>query len=95
MRPYQIVATERILDRIKIADNYKKYGSVAGGGYIWHTSRNYVLIDDLKCIVMNATLVNKRNILAFSIITSQHLYMIFLNQCRISILLRRAAKALF
>lgn len=38
MRPYQIVATERILDRIKIADNYKKYGSVAGGGYIWHTT---------------------------------------------------------
>ena len=30
MRPYQIVATERILNRIEIANNYKKYGSVAG-----------------------------------------------------------------
>ncbi len=38
MRPYQITATERILSRIDIANNYKKYGSVAGGGYIWHTT---------------------------------------------------------
>ena len=38
MRPYQIVATERILNRIEIAHNYKKYGTVAGGGYIWHTT---------------------------------------------------------
>lgn len=38
MRPYQITATERILNRIEIANNYKKYGSVEGGGYIWHTT---------------------------------------------------------
>lgn len=38
MRPYQITATERILNRIEIANNYKKYGTVAGGGYIWHTT---------------------------------------------------------
>ena len=38
MRPYQITATERILNRIEVATNYKKYGSVAGGGYIWHTT---------------------------------------------------------
>ena len=38
MRPYQIVATERILNRIEIANNYKKYGTIAGGGYIWHTT---------------------------------------------------------
>ena len=38
MRPYQIVATERILNRVEIANNYKKYGTVAGGGYIWHTT---------------------------------------------------------
>lgn len=37
MRPYQITATERILNRIEIAHNYKKYGNVAGGGFIWHT----------------------------------------------------------
>lgn len=38
MRPYQITATERILNHIEIANNYKKYGDVAGGGYIWHTT---------------------------------------------------------
>lgn len=38
MRPYQITATERIINRIEIANNYKKYGTVAGGGYIWHTT---------------------------------------------------------
>mgnify|MGYP000936083409 FL=1 len=38
MRPYQIIATERIINRIEIAHNYKKYGSVDGGGYIWHTT---------------------------------------------------------
>ena len=38
MRPYQITATERILNRIDIANNYKKYGDIAGGGYIWHTT---------------------------------------------------------
>lgn len=38
MRPYQITAVERILNRIEIANNYKKYGTVEGGGYIWHTT---------------------------------------------------------
>lgn len=38
MRPYQITATERILNRIEIAHNYKKYGNIAAGGYIWHTT---------------------------------------------------------
>lgn len=38
MRPYQIVATERILNRLQIAHNYKTYGTVEGGGYIWHTT---------------------------------------------------------
>ena len=38
MRPYQITATERIINRIVIANNYKKYGTVQAGGYIWHTT---------------------------------------------------------
>ena len=38
MRPYQIVATERILGRINVANNYKSYGSIDAGGYIWHTT---------------------------------------------------------
>ncbi|MGL4662887.1 MAG: type I restriction endonuclease subunit R [Culicoidibacterales bacterium] len=38
MRPYQIVATEAILNRIEIATNYKMYGSIEAGGYVWHTT---------------------------------------------------------
>ncbi|GAA3871164.1 type I restriction endonuclease subunit R [Leifsonia kafniensis] len=38
MRPYQIVATERILQRIDIATNYKKLGTLEAGGYVWHTT---------------------------------------------------------
>lgn len=38
MRPYQITATERIINRINVAYNYKKFGTVAAGGYIWHTT---------------------------------------------------------
>jgi len=38
MRPYQIVATERILQRIVTATNHVQLGTVAAGGYIWHTT---------------------------------------------------------
>ena len=48
MRPYQIVATERILNRIEIANNYKKYGTVAGGGYIWHTTGSCKTLTSFK-----------------------------------------------
>jgi type I restriction enzyme, R subunit len=38
MRPYQIVATEKILSRIETSSNYKKYGTIDAGGYVWHTT---------------------------------------------------------
>lgn len=38
MRPYQIAATERILRHIEVSNNYKTYGKIEGGGYIWHTT---------------------------------------------------------
>ena len=38
MRPYQIAATERIISRINVSNNYKTYGSIQGGGYVWHTT---------------------------------------------------------
>ncbi|MDO5644871.1 MAG: type I restriction endonuclease subunit R [Dermabacter sp.] len=38
MRPYQIVATERILQKIDISTNYRTLGTVAAGGYVWHTT---------------------------------------------------------
>ena len=38
MRPYQIAATEAIVNQIQIAENYKRWGSIEAGGYIWHTT---------------------------------------------------------
>ncbi|WP_066302420.1 type I restriction endonuclease subunit R [Arthrobacter luteolus] len=38
MRPYQIVGTERILQKIEISANYKQLGTTAAGGYVWHTT---------------------------------------------------------
>ncbi|MDD3471027.1 MAG: type I restriction endonuclease subunit R [Thermoguttaceae bacterium] len=37
MRPYQIAATECILNRVQVSANYKM-GTAAAGGYIWHTT---------------------------------------------------------
>ena len=38
MRPYQISATEKILSKIQLANNYKWVGKIDAGGYIWHTT---------------------------------------------------------
>ncbi|MDO4182727.1 MAG: type I restriction endonuclease subunit R [Coriobacteriia bacterium] len=39
MRPYQIVATERILNRMLISENDKSMlGTLRAGGYVWHTT---------------------------------------------------------
>lgn len=38
MRPYQIAATEKLLNQIEIAHNAKLYGTRDAGGYIWHTT---------------------------------------------------------
>ncbi len=38
MRPYQIAATERLLNRIEVAHNARLYGTIKAGGYIWHTT---------------------------------------------------------
>jgi type I restriction enzyme R subunit len=38
MRPYQIAATEAILSKIEISNNYHKVGTRDAGGYVWHTT---------------------------------------------------------
>ncbi|ATZ17147.1 type I restriction enzyme, R subunit [Williamsoniiplasma luminosum] len=38
MRPYQITATEKIINKITISSHYKKEGTKDAGGYIWHTT---------------------------------------------------------
>ena len=55
MRPYQIVATERILSRIEVSTNYKKLGTIEAGGYIWHTTGSGKTLTSFK----TAQLVSK------------------------------------
>ena len=38
MRPYQIAATERLLNRIEVAHNARQWGTITAGGYVWHTT---------------------------------------------------------
>lgn len=38
MRPYQIAAAERIMNRIAMSTNHKQLGTIDAGGYIWHTT---------------------------------------------------------
>ncbi len=38
MRPYQIAATEQILRRIETSTNARRLGTIAAGGYVWHTT---------------------------------------------------------
>jgi type I restriction enzyme R subunit len=38
LRPYQIVGTEKILQKIEISTNYKQLGTTGAGGYVWHTT---------------------------------------------------------
>lgn len=56
MRPYQIVATEKILNRIETSTNYKKLGSVEAGGYIWHTTGSGKTLTSFKTALLASKL---------------------------------------
>ena len=56
MRPYQIVATERILQRIEVADNYKRLGTVGAGGYVWHTTGSGKTLTSFKAAQLSSKL---------------------------------------
>ncbi len=38
LRPYQIVATERVLQKIVMSENQSTLGTIEAGGYVWHTT---------------------------------------------------------
>lgn len=56
MRPYQIVATERILNRIEVATNYRLISRPEGGGYIWHTTGSGKTLTSFKSAQLAAHL---------------------------------------
>ena len=56
MRPYQIVATEKILNRINISYNNKFYGTIKSGGYIWHTTGSGKTLTSFKTSILASKL---------------------------------------
>ena len=56
LRPYQIAATEKILQRIAISTNHKQLGSIEAGGYIWHTTGSGKTLTSFKVAQLASTL---------------------------------------
>ena len=54
MRPYQIVATERILQKIQISTNYKTLGTLDAGGYVWHTTGSGKTLTSFKAAQLSS-----------------------------------------
>lgn len=63
MRPYQIVATERILNRIEVSNNYKKQGTTEAGGYIWHTTGSGKTLTSFKTAQLVSKLVDVEKVI--------------------------------
>ena len=57
MRPYQIVATERILLKTAISTNYKTLGTPKAGGYIWHTTGSGKTLTSFKGLFIKGAVV--------------------------------------
>lgn len=57
MRPYQIAATEAIIDKINMAHNHKFYGKVEAGGFIWHSTGSGKTLTSFKTAIL-ATKLN-------------------------------------
>ncbi|OOQ06771.1 type I restriction endonuclease subunit R [Helicobacter pylori] len=52
MRPYQIVAAERILEKIKAAHDSKTYKKSQSAGYIWHTTGSGKTLTSFKSAML-------------------------------------------
>lgn len=57
MRPYQIVAAERIINKVNIANNYNKYSDINSCGYIFHTTGSGKTLTSFK----TAQLISQNN----------------------------------
>ena len=56
MRPYQIVAVEKIMHKILRAENNNKYGTIEAGVYIWHTTGSGKTLTSFKAAQLASNL---------------------------------------
>ena len=57
MRPYQIAATEAIIQRIKTSSNQRQYGTINAGGFIWHTTGSGKTLTSFKTAQLCTTML--------------------------------------
>ncbi|MDR0423089.1 MAG: type I restriction endonuclease subunit R [Rickettsiales bacterium] len=58
MRPYQIAATEQILNKIAMATNHHQLGTIDAGGYVWHTTGSGKTLTSFKTAQIASNLPN-------------------------------------
>ena len=63
MRPYQIVATERMLQKIVTSTNYKQLGTITAGGYVWHTTGSGKTLTSFKAAQLASKLPDVEKVL--------------------------------
>ena len=63
MRPYQIAATEKILQRIQTAIYNKWQGTTKAGGYIWHTTGSGKTLTSFKTAQLASRMENIKKVL--------------------------------
>ena len=63
MRPYQIVATERVIQKVEISTNFKQLGSLAAGGFVWHTTGSGKTLTSFKTAQLASRLADVAKVL--------------------------------
>ncbi len=63
MRPYQIVATERVLQKIVMSENAKTLGTIDAGGYVWHTTGSGKTLTSFKTAQIASKMVSVDKVL--------------------------------
>ena len=63
MRPYQIAATEKILQRIQTAIYNRWQGTIRAGGYIWHTTGSGKTLTSFKTAQLASRMENIKKVL--------------------------------
>lgn len=63
MRPYQIAAAERIMNKIVMSTNHRQLGTIDAGGYIWHTTGSGKTLTSFKTAQLASKLAGMEKVL--------------------------------
>ncbi|HET9028337.1 MAG TPA: type I restriction endonuclease subunit R [Trueperaceae bacterium] len=63
MRPYQIFAAERIIQKVVVATNARQLGTSRAGGYVWHTTGSGKTLTSFKAAQLASRLPSVQKVL--------------------------------